>query len=310
MLLKKKQHPELENAQPGDVSAEFAKFLRKGKKGVEPELKFLNSAKPIDDVRGKCIWMKEQMPHNYYSYDKVSPLLYLWKDLFQAVVSQVATKILTGNFHERDAGIYKCEGGVLVPGMAEVCLMKDHAYVDMGGGSQEQKQKIEKVVAGIVSQIVCDWEPQDPVNSMFESAADYIGASEDSCSTDDISKAIEKMRARNVFSANSLSAFFDHNPFSKFPVLRAYHRYCLTHFTEPEWSDEKVDQLFADEDMGEKFLQKLREVGKSKDIYFYSCSSERSEDKGLQFWINDGGRRDKAGWYTKEEVEALIVELS
>jgi hypothetical protein len=57
--------------------------------------KFVNEAKQIDPTKDK--WMNRP---SSYTFDNAPRLLFMWSGLFQKVVSQVGTFVLTGKYHD------------------------------------------------------------------------------------------------------------------------------------------------------------------------------------------------------------------
>ena len=179
-------------------------------------------------------------------------------------------------------------------------------YFDYGSGEKD-KGKLDKC-AKLISEVVLNWVPEDPILSMFAAAAEFIGES-----PEDLENAVKAIyEDRNPFGGDALSSFFDYNPFTKFPVDRDYLRFCLVQLQGG--TDEAVDQQFADEDLGDTLLsrmqKKLRE-GCSPGQYVSTpmcCSPTRNED-GLRFWINDGTSTPINGWKTEEEIEAFIASI-
>src|SRR5690606_29250003 len=80
--------------------------------------KFTNTAKPITDERREYL-KNLYRDDNFYGFDMVPKFLQLWGRLFQAVVSQAGTKMLTGKYHTGECGIYKYEGGCKIYGVGE-----------------------------------------------------------------------------------------------------------------------------------------------------------------------------------------------
>ncbi len=243
---------------------------------------------------------QEKRHKNSYGFDSTPILLFQWSRLFQGVVSQAGTYLLTKTFHTQQSGIYKCEGGCHIDKVGDLVLYKDSCYFDYDHKHNESKQE---QLADLITHIVLNWNPNGPIDSMLKSAADYIKVE-----VKELREAIEKMPGGNVFSGNSLSSFFDWNPFSEPPYNPEYRRWCMVN--HGNMTEKEVDQMFADEDLGKKFKQQMNEMLKKVygGAYFSSvmCCSPKRDDTGLKFWINTGTSTQIDGWKTKEEIEEFI----
>lgn len=256
-------------------------------------MKFKNSAKPAPRVRWDG---KEDLTR--YGYDKPSPHLQLWGTLLQAVISQSATYMLTGKFHTGQCGIYKCEGGCAVPGVGDLVLIHDYCYWDYN-----QSDKHLDKVSSLITDIVLNWDPNDPIDSMLNTASSHIG-----CSVDELTKAIEDSSYGGVFGGNTLSDFFHRNPFGDANIDEKYERFCLMNFNGK--SKEEVDQVFNDRKLGKTLYEKIRAKAKSNGKNGYlapiCCSPRRMNDGTLAFWINTGRSTQMDGWKTEEEIEEYL----
>lgn len=258
-------------------------------------MNFKNSAKRIDPS-------KNRLDRGAYAYDKPSPLLYVWSQFLQCVISVAATKMLTGKWHTSHYGIYKCEGGCNLPGVNDLVLLSDVCYFDFGRG---EKQKISRC-AELISEVVLNWNPNDPIDSILSAAAKFIGET-----LEDFRKAVEENYGKgNLFGGDALSSFFDYNPFGKFPTDRKYLRFCLVKFND--MTDEEVTQQFADEDLGDELLDRMRKKLRKDagDAYcsFSLCCNPSRKGKELTFWINDGTQAPINGWRTQEQIESFIAD--
>jgi len=250
---------------------------------------FINTTIPI----------KEEEPrdrHGYYLYDQVSPLLYVWSKLLQATISLAGTKLLTGKYHDSHCAIYKSEGGCNIVEVGDLVLQKDYCYFDYQRSSN--KSQLSKL-RDLITRIVVEWDPNNPVNSMINSAAATIGVAPES-----LKQIIEKHpdNNNNPFGGDQLSSFFDHNPFSRYEYDRNYLRFCLKKFDEK--TDEEVDQKFADEDLSIMLENKIKNKLKGSGEYIFCCTPKRNEN-GLQFWINSS---KFSGWKTEPEIEEWLGE--
>src|ERR1035437_6846778 len=97
----------------------------------ENKKKFINEAKPKQP---------EEWERNGYGFTRAPELMFLWSRLLQAVVSQVATYKFTKKFHERDCGIYKCEGGCVVDRVGDLVLGTRGCRFDYADGKEMDKK--------------------------------------------------------------------------------------------------------------------------------------------------------------------------
>lgn len=107
-------------------------------------MKFENSAKRIEpkDWKGNydpCL----------YGYDNPSPL-------FQSVISQSATYMLTGKFHDRQCGIYKCEGGCDIVVVDDLVLLDDRYYWN----NRRDKKHLDQICK-LITEVVLGWDPNN-----------------------------------------------------------------------------------------------------------------------------------------------------
>lgn len=263
---------------------------------------FVNTAKPCDP-KVHCRYMDdpdESRTSMYYGFDCVPKLLFPWAQAFQVAVSQAATRLLTGKFHDRAAGIYKCEGGCNIPGKGDLVLYHNSCRWDHGRGGDDEIRLLCKLITAMVLR----FDPMEPLASIFNSAAAFLNEQGIGVTADEIRKAGEK--SGGPFMGDALSDFFKHNPFSKWHHDRDYLRYCYTRFES--MTDAEVDQKFADEDLGEKLMETMNESIKkaSRDRFpgtVMACSPSRKSGS-LQFWVNDG--REFYGWFTEEELNEVV----
>ena len=262
-------------------------------------MSFINTAKEVQPQHSYLPKLPKLLGQvcGYYRYDAPSPYLYTWSRLLQSVVSVAATKMLTDVWHDKHHAIYKCEGGCNIPGVGELVLINDHCYWDYDRREHSKSEKQRQKCADLITAIVLKWDPEDPVDSMLAVASEHIG--ED---LQELRTAIEVgSSGASPFGGDSLSSFFDHNPFGKFKVDRKYLRFCYTRFND--MTPKQVTQLFKDEDLSDKLLKKLNEA--RVENYFYCCSPKR-DDNGLRFWLNGSALY---GWFTKEQVAEITQKI-
>lgn len=292
-------------------------------------MKFVNDAVAIE--KGKSI--SGNRPGEY-GYKKPSKYLFQWSGLLQRVVSQAGSFLMTGKFHSSHCAIYKCEGGCVIKGAGELVLGPSGCYIDSvrSGPASKAIQDKEAILADLITHLVLGWDPNNPITSMLDLACEYLHKNTPvSFKVLDYSKpkheavfhreiwdidtlkanlknAIESSTNGGVFGGNSLSYFFDWNPFGKPPIDRPYQRWCLVNFSG--MTEKEVDQKFADEDLGEVLLEKMqtviRELNKGRyGLLPMCCSPSRGRD-GLRFWVNTGAFTQIDGWKTQKELEDYI----
>lgn len=184
---------------------------------------FHNSSKPVSTERPNC-----------YGFTCVPSYLRFWDRLLQASVSQVSTYVLTGKFHNYTPGIYKYEGGVWVAGkditMFSNCVM-----------SEPPDDKVCRIVAETVTQLVLDWEPEDPVASMLQSGLDSIEKYKTADIEELSSHVLKFAYNKSPFAPDALRSFFDGVP----EISKEYARYCLTKFVPEPLSEEEADKFLS-----------------------------------------------------------------
>jgi hypothetical protein len=148
---------------------------------------FRNESQPID--------AKEIRP-GHYGYNYPSKFLFEWSNLLQAVISQAATFMLTGKYHNSHCAIYKCEGGCVVQGVGELVLQDNYCYFDYRGSDKKTKAQ-EMKCAQLITKIILEWDPMDPIDSMLKSAAGFI---EDT--PDNLKAAVERSSVGGVFGGS------------------------------------------------------------------------------------------------------------
>lgn len=266
-----------------------------------------------------------------YSFDRVPKLLFAWSRLFQSVVSQGGTFLLTGSFHGFQCAIYKAEGGCRIAGVGDLVLGSTRCYFNYADRSKKTEKQTE-AMADFISEIVLAWNPLDPIESMLNTAAKHLATNTKKSllkpHVDNLKKdglkgiaplqeaiklalrmALESGREGGPFSGNALSDFFEWNPFSDAPVDRDYFRFCLVQFDGK--TEEEVNQQFADEDLGKEYNERINSLIRKANPNSYSrtlcCSPKRSENGNeLAFWINTGRSTQIDGWKTPEDIEAFL----
>ena len=235
-----------------------------------------------------------------YRYDKPSKYLFQWSRLFQIVISQAGSFLLSGRFHESECAIYKCEGGVRIEGFGDLVLGNDMCYFDH---SHDKNKSNEIKLANLITHVVIHWNPMRPIDSMIYDAAFFV-----KCDVIKLHIAVEKSRAGGVFGGDSLSDFFSWNPFSSTPIDRDYKRYCLITFNGK--TPVEVDKEFAIIDLGKSLLKKINDkINTCNKNSYYSalcCSPRQFENDGLHFWINTGGQTQIDGWKTQKQIEEFL----
>lgn len=243
-----------------------------------------------------------------YGFDRPSPYLLQWGSFFQTLVSLAGTKLLTGKFTDRAGGIFKSEGGCLIDGAGDLVLMDSYCRFDGGpylgkdsSHADTPKGRAVQAMADLITKLVLAFDPMRPIDSLLEAAAAVLDVT-----AAEVRTALEAGRgAGGPFAGDALSSFFRYNPFNTPANDRSYERYCRV--TISGQTDAEVDQLFADEDLGEELFKKLRERAKDERYRPLCCSPRRMKDGQLSFWINTGCSTQIDGWRTQAEVEAFIA---
>lgn len=231
-----------------------------------------------------------------YHYDQPSDYLKPWSRLFQAVISQAGTYLLKGKFHTHECGIYKTEGGCWIEGVGELVLSEYGCY--FGGRDRPEQAKL----ADLITTVVLAFNPMDPINSLICAAASHVGVK-----SNKLKAALDKSSCGGAFGGDALWAFF--GPNRKIIPDPAYRRYCMVKIEGK--TDAHVDQIFADEILGKKLYEKLREVfadpkrASHSAQNVYCCSPRRGKD-GVSFWVNTGRQTQVDGWKTQAELEKFI----
>ena len=248
-------------------------------------------------------WSEKHL--GYYAFDHAPRLLFVWSGLFQNVISQCGTYLLTGKFHDQSPAIYKCEGGCQIVGVNELVLRSDRCNWDWDRTNSKTAAKQLRQMTNLINDVVLKWDPEDPINTMLTAASASAG-----CDRKELEAALHKSdHSGNPFGGDALSSFFDWNPFSKPPIDRDYLRFCLIKFEGK--TDEQVDVQYADEDKGEELKALLQAHIKRNPRNGYAsihaCSPRRSEDgNNLAFWVNTGKTTQIDGWKDEEALRAFL----
>jgi hypothetical protein len=254
--------------------------------------KFINLSNPTQPDR-----------ENGYGYDFPSPYLLAWTKLLQSTVFQAGTYLLTKKFHDHQTGIFKAEGGCNIAGVGELGLGPRSCYFNHDNRPVATNNAAK--LAKLITKIILEWNPMDPVKTMLESAADGAG-----CIVDELTQAVMGSATHQVnpFNGNAISYFFDWN---LRPTLdRKYLRYAMIEFGGK--TAKQVDQGFADDDYSESVTKRLQEAyrtrnGGSWSSKFWPHSVKiKREGKELKLFINCAHKCNIDGWRTKEEVENFL----
>ena len=165
---------------------------------------FLNTAKPIER-RHEGHW-------SWYGYDRPSVYLFPWSRLFQIVLSQAGSYLLTKKFHVEMSGIYRAEGGVNLPGVGELVLHADLCHFDEVSSGLEVRDPSYRI-AGLITNVVLAWDPNDPIESLLLHAAVNTNC--------EVKKLREAVLAAPRIGGDPLRGFFD---------------YCDTFVPQPEYA--------------------------------------------------------------------------
>lgn len=257
--------------------------------------KFKNTAKKVEP---------SERYRNSYGFDKVPILLFQWSRLFQAMISQAGTYLLTGKFHNKQCGIYKCEGGCNIVGVGEFVPCGHGCYFDSYYSQGRKKEEEAKKLSEIITAVVLGWDPNDPIESMLKVTADYIDVD-----SEELRKVVFGSDIGSVFGGNSLSSFFDWNPFDDPPYNEAYRHFSMVEILGCDAKE--VKQMFADEKLGkqlkEQINDKIREANPGMYLNAMCCSPRRNKEKDmLAFWINTGRSTQIDGLKTEDNIKAFL----
>jgi hypothetical protein len=258
---------------------------------------FVNESKEVSHST------KEYYTGNCYTFNKPSKYLFVWSRLFQTVISQAGTYLLTGKFHTQQAAIYKCEGGCVIAGVGELVLSNHSCYFDTYSRDKKTKVATEKM-AMLISHIVLNWKPSDPVDSILHLASEFAGTT-----VPDLRAAIEKAgSSSSPFGGNALADFFDWNPFSDSPIDREYEKWCRVTISKED--PDKVDQSHCDIDLGKEYRKRINDHIKKANPNDWTtalcCSPRRDKEGKLIFWINTGRQTNIDGWKTEQDIQNFL----
>ena len=260
---------------------------------------YKNSARPIIEHWGRPIQGGE------YGFADLSPYFYMFSGLFQRVIAQCGTKLLTGHWMKtpQNYAIYKCEGGCRIEGVGDLVLGSRSCYFDYDYWHKDSLKKI----SGLITEIVLNFDPNNPVESIIDAAAGHIKAD-----PDELKREIEKCSS-DPFSGNALSSFFDHNPFSESLLFKIqdYERDVrIEVFGE---NPEEVDKDLAARNSGKELLCLMRGAIISRTNSYVSiplcCSPRIQEDGEVYFWINTGRSTCIDGWKTEDEILEFVDRI-
>ena len=257
--------------------------------------KFKNESRPRDP-----------QSHRDYGFDHAPALMVYWGKLLQMVISQAGSKLLGGSFHDSECGIYKSEGGCYIHNAGELCLLDSICYFDRWRGDRTNTgtkgpEEGERKMAALITNIVLNWDPEDPVDSMIAAGAKHI-----ECDTKEFVSALQKSTAGGVFGGNPLSSFFDQNPFhfTKPENGDEYRRFCMVKISGKAEKD--VDRVFSDERLAEDLHVALLEYAKKQGYSIHACEPRRTNEGVLRFFINTGHGTNIDYWRTEEELRGFI----
>jgi len=256
-------------------------------------MNFINESKQINPT-------KDYYTGRHYTFDKPSKYLFVWSRLLQKVISQAGTYLLTGKFHTQQTAVYKSEGGCNIVDIGDLVLGRSSCYFDTY--SRDDKTKLAtKKMAELISHIVLNWNPNDPVDSMLHLTAEFAGTT-----AADLKLAIESENSANPFGGDALADFFDWNPFSDSPIDRVYEKWCRVTFNKETL--EQVEQNYSDIDLGRQYRDKINQhIRKANsNCWAMSCSPRRRKDEELLFWINTGRQTQIDGWKTQKDIQDFL----
>jgi hypothetical protein len=166
--------------------------------------KFTNTAKKLE---------QERCNPGDYGFDCVPNLLCIWSKLFQSVISQSGTYLIWQKFHNEQCSIDKPEGGCRIVGTGDLVLGKTYCYWDDSKNDNDLSK-----IAGLITHVVLNWDPENPIDSMITAAANFI------CVTPIHFKSILEKSSQDAFGNNVLNDFFDHIT----QIDKEYIMFCFT----------------------------------------------------------------------------------
>jgi hypothetical protein len=239
-----------------------------------------------------------------YGFDKPSKYLFQWSNLLQTVVSQAGTYFFKNKFNSAQTGIFKCEGGCNIQGVGDLVLRTTGCHFDSYSASNKTLDAKSDKMSEMITKIVLEWNPNDPIDSMIKSAAEYIEMEPKA-----LKKGIEENAKGGLFNGDALSSFFDWNPFGDAPLDEKYRRFA--HVKISGEAPKVFDQGIKDEKLGKKLKDKInikiREAaGGGYCSTAMCCAPKRLEDDKLKFWINTGTSTQIDGWKSEEDIKAFL----
>jgi hypothetical protein len=165
---------------------------------------FVNTAQRTDRRTGRMA------TDGAYGYDIPSVHLFPWNRVLQLVLSQAGTHLLTKQFHYDPPGIHKSEGGINLPGLGDLVLYADSCEFEgryHGRPDETPKHPLYRL-AGLITNVVLAWDPNDPIESLIMQAAININ-----CETKKLREVVlgqGHSTARSYLTpGDPLRAFFD-----------------------------------------------------------------------------------------------------
>jgi len=258
-----------------------------------------------------------------YSFDAPSPYLYLWSRLFQNVLSQLLTRYYTGKWNDRETGIFKSEGGVAVLGVGDLVLYDNHCSFEGFHLESKNVEQEEVFCSQIISRIVLEWNPNEPIVSLLEIAVSILKENDVLFDEQEFVDKLSNTEGGLPFAGNSLSDFFDHNPFDQSNPMDDHDDYWKFSMircgaTEEE-ADEKIRVRDTSKTLREDMISALRQACLKEGIDFLSIRSplccspgkvQTEDEENVQaYWINTGWTSTIDGWKTEEFIREWIEDV-
>lgn len=146
------------------------------------------------------------------------------REVFQGVLSQAGSYLLTGKFHDSHRlSIGKAEGGFWIPSHGEFVLTPQCVWMDSYNArtGKENAAKASEALTELVTHIVLNWEPARHEDSLYEVAAAHAGTT-----PSELRAAVEgnpyyritvEYASRGMQFTNPISYFFGWNTSDKIP---------------------------------------------------------------------------------------------
>ncbi|MFA5071242.1 MAG: hypothetical protein WC511_02615 [Candidatus Pacearchaeota archaeon] len=240
-----------------------------------------------------------------YMFDKLPYGLIMFGRVFQRLVSQVGTKVLTGSFHTQEVGIYKCEGGCNIPGVGSLVLSGQCCYFDGFWGKmlKENEEQVTDILAGIITDLVLAFDPMNPLQSLCDKASEIAKVSKEELE--------EVLSQRDgPFGGNSLSDFFRRNPFDTSRVVsQEYEFYIRTEIFEED--PKSAEEALMYDTKGHEYLELInKHISSNKENRSFEnamCCFPRKDGKGKWFfWINTGRNTNIDGWKSEKDIHDFL----